>query len=311
MTIRFSDLSLVDQIEIERWETDVIPPLIVSLTSSIASQTARRDELQVTEDIFIQIYTSFDTVMRLGFLLEAHGLNGSTFTDTPVDPALITAAALNPLSVPLLFPPGSLTTDPVQTAELTAVAASFQTVTPPYTGIPPGSTPTGFNEAQALVDEAAELALALPSLPDVIDYWEAQEAALLNQVAALNTLNLELDVGQPGKTNVVTALSDAMSALSDVQALILGGVLPPATRLSTDIPARQAQITTRFAQITDATIGDQLTYRDERYYWLRRRINLSYGSLTRLEGANRSITSTTQRRDDLVQELAFYVGFRP
>lgn len=307
MTIQKADYSISDQEEIQRWVDEVIPQRITNLGNSVIAQTDQLAVVQTSEDIFKQTYDSFATVMRDGFLKEIEGLNGDGFSDPTLDEARVIQAAENPLSVPELFPPFNIQIEPTQSIELTADTGSFDVTS--NSGALPGP-PTGFNEAQALGIELIELLLAFPVLGLLIDAWLAEEAALLKEIAALGVLGANVLPGQPGEANIALALADANVALAAVQALIAVPSTSPPGRTAY-IAVRLAEIAARATQITDAGTGDKNFYRDERYFWLNKRINLRYGSLSRLKSIERNINDLNEEIANLTAELAFYtsIGF--
>jgi hypothetical protein len=308
VTITRPDYTAPEDEEIVLWVDTVIPERLTSLNDGVTTQTDRLAVVQISEDIFKKTYDSFALVMQDGYFEEIAGLNGDTFTDPLLDEARLIQAADNPLSVPELFPSTNIQIKPVQSDRLLADPSSFDAS---LNSGALGGPPTGYNELQALGIEFIELNLLLPSLALLQDAWAAEEAALQTQITALTALDAEIDAGQPGKTNIATALADANSALVTVQTLIANNVVPPVGARSAEITARQGEVTTRVTQIRDVGSGDKNFYRDQRYFWVNKRINLRYGSLRTLKQIERNIAQLNEEITELTDELTFWdsIGF--
>lgn len=304
MTIQISDFTDDEQTEIARWtnaETGVIPPLIVSLMARLDSITETKSQLDQVENIYEQIYDSYASIMLDGFLLEVRALNGDWFTNV-ITESVVNAAIANPSST-VLFP--GIAIDPALVFDLATI---FDATTSEFSaGSPPSATASGFNEYNALANENIEWNEVSPDGDILLDFWQAEQAALLNQQTALQTLDSLLDAGETGKTNVATALGLVASELATVGALISSHPsLPSKASRQSAIASRQAAIVARLDQIRNSSTGDYLEYRNTRYFWLRKRLNLSYGSAIRYQSIDTMFDNVTQQIADLETELQFF-----
>lgn len=314
MTIQKADFTASEQALIQTWIDTEIPARIASYQTSVTSLTASLATIQAIEDVFEKIYTSWANLHINGFLLEIAALNGDSFA-TLVLESEIQSTAENPLGTRLFPSSGGLSLDPLFDFDLRAQDGSgdFDTNLDAWTGTPGGGSfaATGYDEREALVAEAVEWVKVFEDDDVIYDMWVAEEAALTNQLAALSLLDANLSTGQGGKANLAAAISTATSRLATVQGYIAAFPTMPSegARLS-EITTWLSEIDARVDQIRDPG-DDQEFVRDERYYWLRQRLNLSMGSLSRLQSTNRSIDLLNSRITDLQNELVKYteMGF--
>lgn len=319
MTIQKPDFTPSEQALIEQWIDPDIPARIASYQQSLVSLNSSKALWIGIDGIFEKIYSSWVDLHLGGFLSEIRGKGlstGETFFNPPVLEAEIQSTAANPVST-RLFPAGSISLEPLYAFDLRALPSDFDLTDAYYTGVPPASTPTGYNERAALVAEAAEWALPVIGPPPIRDpnviraCIYAEEAALLTQLAALNYLDANLSIGQGGKANLAAEIAVVTASLGIVQGHIsIFPILPPSGPRVAEIGVRIPQIDFRVSQIISPGT-DQNFVRDERYFWLRQRLNLGFGSLTRLASTDRSINFITARIADLQAELVKYgqMGF--
>lgn len=286
---------------IQEWVDVVLPNKIANLTTSIADYAAQITVVTRTEGIFEKIYTHFSNITHAGWIPEARWLDGSYFTQT-FDEAAVQAIALDPFSS-ALFPTSNLTPDPLQISELTGVFDAS----------------VGASEEEALIAELAEYDRIPPPAPqpdpaELLAQRVIQQTALAAQISALGTVLSELDAGDVGYSNSVTALADAVIAKTRVDNLIATPAfyseaerrLQIADRLSGGATYNVLEplvgISNRVAQIT----SDSVTYVDQRFFWLRKRLNLQWGSLYYLRSLERQSTNLTNEKAAYEQELAYY-----
>lgn len=319
MTIQKNDFTPAEQALIDQWIDPDIPARIASYQQSLISLNSSKDLWVGIDGVFEKIYSNWTALHLGGFLSEIQGKGlstGETYFDPPILEAEIQSTAANPLST-RLFPAGSISLDPLYAFDLRALPSDFDLVDAYYVGVPPASTPTGYNERAALVAEAAEWALPVIGVPPLRDpnviraCIYAEESALQTQLSALNYLNANLSAGQGGQANLAAEIAVVTAALGIVQGHIaLFPTLPPSGTRVAEIGVRTIQIDSRVDQIISPGT-DQDFVRGERYFWLRQRLNLGFGSLTRLSSTDRSINFITARMADLQTELVKYgqMGF--
>lgn len=320
MTIQKADFTPTEQALIQTWIDTEIPARIAAYQNSVTQLNTSLATVQGIEDIFEKIYASWANLHLNGFMTEIAGLNGDYF-NPPVLESEIQTTAANPVGTRLFPASGGLSLDPLEDFDLLADPSDFDVTFGAWAGTPGGGgfAASGYNERLALVTEDDEWSkpdagVPPPPLQDnavIRDMWLAQEAALTTQLNALTLLDSELSVGQGGQANLANAITLASDRLAVVQGYLTDYPLMPVEG------ARQAEIATAIADI-DARVNqirspgtDQEFVRTERYFWLRQRLNLSFGSLSRQQSTNRSINLLNSRILDLQSELAKYtdMGF--
>ena len=316
MTIQKTDFTPVEQTTIQGWIDTEIPARIAAYQESLLQLYASKAILQPIEDIFQKIYASWDTIHTSGFLREIQGLNGN-FVDPPITESEILSTAQNPLGS-RLFPAGHASLDPLYAYDLRALPSDLNGNQVAWTGTEGGGdfAATGYDEREALEREYVEWAKPAPPPVDsahqnnaiIRDMWLAEEASLTTQIVALNLLNANLAATDPGLVNIAGSLIAAGAALSTVQGYIANYPgMPAEGARQTEISSRIAAIDIRVNEIIDPGT-DQNQVRAERYYWIRTRLNLGFGSLSRLESTNNTIASINARIADLQAELLKYTG---
>ena len=316
MTIQKTDFTPTEQVLIQSWIDTEIPARIASYQESVASLVASQGVLNDIDGIFKKVYDNWTDLHRdSGFLAEirASGMSGGiNYFTSPVFEAELQSTAYTPLGS-RLFPAGWTNQDPFFAYDFRALPSDFDDSEAPYSGSASSPTLTGRNEWQALDDEESEWG-DLPNPPgsgdaDVVRAnIYAQEQCLLNQIAAIDYMLANLSAGQGGYANLSGARTVAVNALGIVQGHITSfPTLPAEAGRLTEISTRKGEIQNRVDQIISPGT-DQDFVKNERWFWLRLRMNLAFGSISRLQGTQRAIDMINARIADLQAELVKYTG---
>lgn len=319
MTIQKSDFTPSEQALIQTWIDTEIPARVAAYQETVVTLTASLGTLNDIDGLFKKVYDSWTDLHRdFGFLAEIRASGndtGNNWFDPPVLETELASTAYTPLGS-RLFPAGWSSTDPFFAYDFRANSADFDLAEDPYTGTASSPTLTGYNEWKALDDEETEWG-DLPNPPgtgseDVVRAnILAQEQCLLNQIAAIDYMLGNLSVGQGGYANLSGARSVAVSALGIVQGHISNfPTLPGKAGRLTEISTRKGEIEARVDQVISPGTDPDFV-KNERWFWLRLRMNLSFGSISRVQGTQRSIDLLNARIADLQAELVKYteMGF--
>jgi len=327
MAIQKTDFTPTEQALIQTWIDTDIPARITAYQESLVQLNASLAVIQPIDDIFKKIYDSWTSLHAFvetlsptplitpsGFLKEIRGLNGDYVTDV-VDEVELETTAQNPVGS-RLFPIGYTSLDPLYAFDLRAQASDLDGNSP---------TGTGYNEEAALTEEYNQWSYppdpGTPPPPPpyqddgvIRDMWDAEIAAQNTQIAAHDFLlaNLTEYSAQDWYTRISTARTNAIARRNQVQLYkdnwINFSIMPVEGARMTEI---SSWLTTQVGPRITQVYADQATVRDERYFWVRMRINLAFGSLTRIASTDRAKDMITARIADLQAELLKYdaMGF--